>query len=211
MAACLISVTGTYGILRIDYNISGYFYNIETSIGEFYIDDTATDVTYTTLSGDLIASSLCLTITELPLECYNIYWGGLAFLENYVITDLLFDSAAISVPEINIERANYNLISYVNGLNNSAVKIIASKNIYSSFPIQGCSTCSIRCNNQSFIFKILGLGNPSLKIKNVVTNTYLIIPGVSSSCSLDSSYDTVNVCYGVTSPSTTTTTTTLLL
>ena len=132
MAACLITVTGTSGVIRINYTISGTPYTIETSIGSFYIDDTATDVTYTTLSGDLIATdSGCLTpaISELPANCYLISWDFVG--TEYNTANAIFlgygPGGEITIPDTSFPNSNYSLVDAINNLGDDSIKVIGFK------------------------------------------------------------------------------------
>lgn len=196
MAACKITVTGTSGIIRIDYTVSGTPYSIETSIGEFYIEDTATDVTYTTLSGDLIAtddSCLGTPIAELPANCYLILWKNLQ-ATNYKIDAIVLGSEIITIPDTTFPESFSLLADAVNNLNDSRVKVTGYKMEYVSFGV----------SNNYYIFKVLGTNAPILRIKNTDETGYIYIYGESTSCTLPSGYRAVEPCYSTTLTTTTT-------
>lgn len=73
MAACLVTIGGTSGSVELRWMQGSNPNSMVVHFGDTpYITDTATDVTYTTLTGDATASSGCLTITELESNCYLI-------------------------------------------------------------------------------------------------------------------------------------------
>ena len=107
MAACSVTTGGTNGTLRIDYDLAGDHNVLFSTYGDvIWIDDTATNVTYTTLTGDVTASSGCLTITALPKICYLVEqyrWSGDATEITYNATFDVIDnvSDADVLPPVN--------------------------------------------------------------------------------------------------------------
>jgi hypothetical protein len=189
MAACLITVTGTSGIIKVDYKISAIDYSIQTSIGSFYIDDTATDVTYTTITGDLVATSGCLTITELSANYYLLSWKGIS-ADNYKTASILLGSEEIVLPEVSFPITGKNLPPAVNNLEDVRVSIIGFKIVflgYNPIPEYGYE--------QNYIFKVLGTDIPILKVKNADDTSYIYIYGESTSSTLPSGYIAVEPCY----------------
>lgn len=197
MAACLISITGTSGTIRLNYIIGSTPYTIETSKGTLYIEDTATSVTYTRLEGDLVASSSCLTVTSLPANCYTIKWNNIN-ASGYVINAVILGATTISIPSTNFPNSALDLVSAINDLYNDKVKVVGHKIINSTVPYS---------YDNSYIFKVLGTDIPILRLYNATTTTYLYIHGVASSCTI-SGYEQVVPCYTAPIPMTTTTTTT---
>lgn len=197
MGACLISITGTSGTIRLNYTLSGTPYVIETSKGSLYIESTATSVTYTTLEGDLVASSSCLTVTNLPSSCYTISWNNIN-TNGYVINAIILGATTISIPSISFPNSTFELVSAINNLYNDKVKVVGHKFVTEAGTYQ---------YNNSYIFKVLGADIPILRLYNSTTNTYLYIYGVASSCTI-SEYTQVVPCYTAPIPMTTTTTTT---
>jgi len=190
MAACLITVSGTSGVIRINYTISGTPYTIETSIGSFYIEDTATSVTYTTLSGDLTASSGCLTITELPASCYILFWKGIAS-NNYKTSALILGSETITVSEINFPITGKSFVSMVNDLGDDRIKVIGYKISYS-----GNNNIPEFNSEQSYILKVLGTDFPILKVRNADDTGYIYIYGeLQADCLPQAGYTIVDPCY----------------
>ena len=187
MAACLISVNGTSGVIRINYTINGIPYTIKTSTGNFYIEDTATDVTYTTLTGDLTASSECFTITELFFNCYKINWTGLT-TPDYKINEILLGSYSAILPNISFPNSGFSLIDSINNLGIDSIKIVGYK---IDTPLW---TDSINYN-YNYIFKVVGNDVPIIKIKNADTSGYIYIHGVPASCTLPIDYTPIEPYY----------------
>jgi hypothetical protein len=198
MAACLITITGTNGVIKIDYKISSVPYSIETSIGSFYIDDTATDVTYTTLSGDLIASSGCLTITELPATCYKVNWKEISTI-NFRIANIVLGETTYSISNVSFPNSGKSLVDAINDLQIDELKVIGYK--LEGFGI-GSSEFQI---SNSYILKVLGEDVPVIIIKSNDNTVTLNINGETTSCVLPITYTSVEPCYS-TLPTTTTTT-----
>jgi len=196
MAACLITIGGTSGIIQINYTISSVQYTIETiSPGSFYIEDTAVDVTYTTITGDLTASSGCLTVTNLPVNCYEVFWKGLS-ADNYKISEIILGSEIITIPDTNFPLSSRDFIENVNSLNDNRIKIVGYKTVFSPPSIQNIE--------YYYIFKILGSNEPVLKIKNTDDTNYIYVYGTSTSCTIPVGYEEIDPCYSATITTTTT-------
>ena len=195
MAACLITVSGTSGVIRINYTISGTPYTIETSIGSFYIDDTATNVTYTTLSGDLIATDAgCLTpaIAELPANCYRVFWKGIS-TDNYKIIEIILGAEIITIPDTNFPLSSSSFIGNVNNLGNDNVKVIGYK--FNFLPT------SIQNVEYYYILKVLGPDAPILKIRNADDTGYIYIYGeLQTDCLPQAGYVIIDPCYNTLPP-----------
>ena len=198
MAACLISVTGTVGVIRINYTISGIPYTIETSIGEFYIEDTATDVTYTTLSGDLSAvDDGCLTppIAELAANCYKISWNSIE--SDYTIANAIFlgygIGGEITIPDTSFPNTPYNFMDIINNLGDDRVKVIGYKTVGYDTTFPNFS--------RSYILKVLGTERPDLRIRNTDNTGYIFIHGVlQPDCLPQAGYTIVDPCYNTLPP-----------
>lgn len=185
MAACLITISGTSGEVVIKYKIGGTDYTIRANIGTLYIEDTATDVTYTTISGDAIASSGCLTINALPFTCYEIVYGGLTAI-NHQYDKLEFDSKTYTLNDgIEFPKNIYDFIDEVNDLGIDDMKITHFKidDTVSLYPPYAYRV----------IFRMIGAFPPTLTILNNDTNSELLIVGKPTSCS-PVGYTAVNVC-----------------
>ena len=189
MAACLITVTGTSGVIRINYTISAIPYSIETSIGSFYIDDTATDVTYTTLSGDLIATdSGCLTpaIADLPANCYEILWKDIRS-SGYIAEAILLGMDEITITDTNFPDGEVGLS--INNADDDRVKVIGYKT-------EQTSPDSIWEYNYYYILKVLGSEIPILRVRNADDSGYIYIYGVlQADCLPKPGYNIIDPCY----------------
>lgn len=172
MASCQITIAGTSGEVVIKYTLSGN--NITTNAffnSLIYIDSAATNVTYTTLSGDAACSSLCVTITNLPLKYYLFQW------ETFEIVDKLFlQSAAYSMYDMSLNKfilgASVTTMSNNTKYNMSDWKVFADEitaldNTYLEI-ISGKQKMSTRNTKENyFILQVLGTDVPSLEFKNV--------------------------------------------
>jgi len=193
MAACLITVSGTMGVIRINYTISGTPYTIETSVGTFYIEDTATDVTYTTLSGDLIASSLCLTITEAAPSCYKIFWKNIN-AQNYTIDAVLLGMETLSISSVSFTNSGRNLIDAINNLNDDRVKVIGYKSELSNITTSTVYNCY-------YILKVLGAEVPILRVKNADNSGYMYFHGeLQGDCLPQTGFTIIDPCYNTPPP-----------
>ena len=191
MAACLITVTGTSGVIRINYTISGIPYSIETSIGSFYIDDTATDVTYTTLSGDLIAAdSGCLTpaIADLPASCYLVSWSGIS-APGYIIDRVYlgYETGGFTIPDTPFPDADYDLVDSINNADNDSVKVIGINTSWNR---------TLKTYSSAYLLKVLGNQPPNLRVRNADDSGYIYIHGVlQADCLPKPDYDIIDPCY----------------
>lgn len=187
MAACLITISGTSGKVEIDYKISTVAHRLIADIGTLYIEDTATNVTYTTISGDAVASSTCLTINNLPIACYKITWTGM-IANGYRFNAILLGNEIISIAEVIFpETSLSSLANSVNSAGDSRVKISAYKLI--ALP-NTTNSASVIYN---ILFKIIGTQIPILRIRNADTTSNIYLHGETSACSI-AGYTNVNVC-----------------
>lgn len=186
MAACLITISGTTGEVVIKYKIGGTDYTVRANIGTLYIEDTATDVTYTTISGDAIASSGCLTVTALPFTCYEVVYGGLTAI-NHQFDKVEYNNKTYTLTDgISFPNNVYNFIDEVNDLGVDDLKITHYKVEATTMDIYSPVIYSI-------IFRMIGAFPPTLTILNNDTNSELLIVGKPTSCS-PVGYTAVNVC-----------------
>lgn len=202
MAACLITVSGTEGLIRLDYKIGVDSYYVETSIGTFYIEDTATDVTYTTLVGDLIASSGCLTVTELPAVCYKIEWSKLAMID-YHVSQIEIGSNTYSISGVTFPKTDM-FGSVINDLNVNEVKCVGYKILNpTSVNNNQYNTLSYSTYyNGSYILKVLGTDIPVIKIADATNSNFIYIKGVEYICEniITDGYQTITPCYSTSTP-----------
>lgn len=187
MSACLITISGTSGEVSINYKISTTAYNIVTGIGTLYIESTATDVTYTTLFGDAVASSLCLTITSLAYACYRIHWKGIK-ADSYNFNAVLLGSDILTISDTPFPNTTLNLAQAINSLEDDRVKVTKYK-FDSAFP----TTIDPLATTYNFILRIIGVDIPILRIRNADNTGYIYLHGEIVSCSI-TGYTDINVC-----------------
>lgn len=184
MAACLITVSGTSGTVRVDYLDGVTPGTVTSGIGTFYIEDTYTDVTYTTLSGDAIASSGCFTITALPFACYELRWTGLN-APDYMIDAVILGADTFTIPDVEFPRSNYNLPEAINNLNNESIKLV-------QLQITNVALAPYE-DIYSYIFRVVGPEIPILRVRNADSSGYIYIHGEPSACSIVG-YTDINLC-----------------
>lgn len=176
MASCLITTAGTNGTLRINYNLSGDPVTAYHNFGDtIYIEDTATDITYTTLTGDVTAASGCVTITNLPENCYMFSYDRLkndssTYISNFTQFILGVTTYTLTSPASDKLSGIGDLINEINLIGNnimaSAIKITALTDNYYQIDL---------------VVKVTGTDIPELKIESPNGNlTYIV--GVSSLC-----------------------------
>ena len=185
MAACLITISGTSGILELKYNIGANPYSIRTSLGTLYIEDTATSVTYTRLSGDVVAASLCLTITSLPANYYKLSWKGIC-TDQYIINAVALGLTETTLPNTMFPISMQTLIDNVNNSSIPEFKIVGYKYVFN--PIMDLEDVEI-----SYIARVLGTNIPYLKVRNSDSTTNIYIKGVTS-VALPAGFTAVEVC-----------------
>lgn len=196
MAACLVTISGTSGTLKLNYTISSVAYSIETGIGTLYIESTASanPVTYTTLSGDAIATSSCLTITAAPLVCSTLSWDTNITASGYIANGILIGTSIIPISSTAWPGSSSALISSINNASDDRVKVVGYKN-----------NNSVSTSSFSYILKYIGTSAPQLMVSNSDGTNYIYVPSILSSCTIPSDYEVITPCYG-TLPTTTTTT-----
>lgn len=178
MASCLITVSGTSGEIRLNYIIAGIQQSpIKAGIGSFYIESTATSVTYTTLYGDAIASSICLVITSLPFSCYKWTWKGLK-AEGYKTVAVIVNNIEIPIAESEFPFSEYNLPLSINNLDLDQIKVTKYKMVV---PVPFSIVEEDIQHN--FIVRSLGTIIPILKIRNADSTSFIHIHGTASTCS----------------------------
>ena len=191
MAACAITISGTSGYVLVRYTLGTNVYSVKAYLGDpVFIDDSATDVSYTTLAGDAIASSLCLTITSLPEVCYLFQW---AYNTNviqtipYTINQVEFDSNIYPVTPCDlIDGKNMSIYNFIYEFNQLALETIYvnAYDIDSTTPGQTVI---------SLIFKTIGTDIPKLRLVNTIAGNDLIMEGVVSGSCLPVGYTQADV------------------
>lgn len=191
MAACLITVSGTSGELVLKYKISSVDYQIVTGIGTFYIEDTATDVTYTTISGDVTAASGCLTVTSLPFTYYKFDWTGLS-CKTYKTDKLIVGAVDTTLDPLSFQNLNLSYFAeFVNTLGDPNLKVTAIKSVVG---LPFLETYDPRDDYYSFILRIIGPDIPELKIKNTDNTNFIYIKGLVELSAVPTGYTPVDLC-----------------
>lgn len=168
MASCLITTSGTSGKVLLRYTISSVVHYTETDIGEIYIPDTATAVTYTTLEGDAVSSSLCLTITSLPLIYHKIYWNDL-YINTYSTAAIQLNEVQYTIPAVSFRHENgAAILNAVNSVNNDLFK--GTHYLYSIGVGENTSSTSL-------IIRTLGNTVLYLKLNNADNTTSVYLKG----------------------------------
>lgn len=202
MAACLITVGGTSGKVRIKYKISGNDKEVESTFGNnVYIEDTATDVTYTVLSGNAVASSSCADIEELPLKYYLLNWQ---YLLAFPPMGQMFDAVILGTEVLPISPCPFpvdreRLAENINALEDPRIKVIAYKTTIGSTKV-----------DYKNLVEVLGSDVPMVRLKSSDGTTYLYLLAVETDDPQPVGYVEINTCEATPTTSTTTTTTTSL-
>lgn len=190
MASCLVTTGGTTGTFRLEYDLGATHVTSYYNFGDpIYIDDTATDVTYTTLTGDVTATSGCVTITDSPQTCYLLKYDRLSTVTT---STSLFDAILVgnvvhsfATPCEDTLFGSSTLVYNVNTvLADEDIKFTASK------------TVNLTDNYVDIylIVKITGTTDvPSLRIKSPNNNYSYIIGTVSADC-VPSGYYDLGIC-----------------
>lgn len=191
MAACSVTTGGTNGTFRLDFDLGADHNVLFSTFGDvIWIDDTATNVTYTTLTGDVTATSGCVTITELPQICYTLTydrWSGDTELITYnsEFDAFLLDNTVYAfTTNYTDDITNSAFLPYeINTvLDNDNFKIVAAK-------IENVDTNYM---NISFIIRVYGSEIPSLRLVSPYGNISYIKGIVSASC-LPTGYSPIEV------------------
>lgn len=201
MAACLVTISGTSGLLKLNYTISAVLYSIETGIGTLYIESTATAVTYTTLSGNAIATTAsgCFTITAANAVCKLILWKAIT-APGYIANAVILGATTTTISDTIWPESGRDLIDSINNASNDNVKVIGYRD--------GTLTDDAGNVNYEFyyILRVIGSDIPTLRVKNADNSAYVYVPGsVLSTCDIPSNFETITPCYSQL-PTTTTTT-----
>ena len=207
MAACIVNITGTSGTLKLNYTLSSVQYSIETGIvpaGTLWIESTATNVTYTTLSGDVIASAGAgcgLTITAAPAVCSLLTWNNTISATGYYANAIILGTTIIPITDTIWPSSGGSLVTNINNASNDNVKVIGYKSTSSS--------------SYSYILRTIGSSVPQLRVRNADNTGFIYVPAATmASCTVPSDFQYIVPCYGTlptttTTSSTTTTTTTI--
>lgn len=191
MASCLIITTGTSGTVALNYklglnNITTYF-----SYGDIiYIDDTATNITYTTLSGDMGLSSGCVSITNLPISYYKITYDGADICQNYFnfFSELNVNNTPYAIPNsplIKNDLASFPMLAdFINvTLNSNEVKLTSAK-----MDLQSTTDYEV-----SFVLQVIGAVAPYLQLTTTRGN-FIYLHGILVGSSVPPGYTGYNFC-----------------
>lgn len=182
MAATAITFTGA-GRVQINYVLSATSYTIISDGGPMFIDNAATNITYTTISGNLVPVS-SLTIDPLPYTCYYFLFTGITAPE-YAITQIIVDNdTIIDINPVNFTELGKSLASAINSETQSNIKVIGMKRISSSSP--------------SIAYKVRTIGVSSLFFKaSDGGDGIFYIPGVlEPDCTLGVGFIELDTCDG---------------
>lgn len=186
MASCQINITGTTGSVLIKYKLGSTSNLINASIGDaVYISSTSTNVTYTTISGDAIGASGCVSISSLASTCYLFEWQspGFGCSTGDIFNAIILGATTSSITDVPFSSSYNNLSDALIALSNSNIT-----------PASGKITVNSNGTfNNHLIITILGTDIPMLRVVNPTTtfNSYLI--GTTSSC-IPSGYTAIEVC-----------------
>lgn len=175
MSACAITLGGTTGSVLIKYNLGSNANTLTANFGDsVYVDSTATSVTYTNISGNLTASSGCVTITELTQICYIFQWESPLTTDplGEIFNGILLNGSLVTIPNSPFFGVSsmQNLITSISTLTDSRIQLMSFKSVAS-----GRQT-----NNNFLIIKIFGGSIPQLQVNNPVPNYNIHLPGVVS-------------------------------
>jgi hypothetical protein len=201
MAACLVTISGTSGLLRLNYTISAVPYSIETGKGTLYIESTATAVTYTTLSGDVIATTAsgCFTITAANAVCKLMLWKGIT-APGYIANAVILGATTTIISDTIWPEGGRNLIDSINNASNDNVKVVGYRD-GTLFDEYGNANYEFY-----YILRVIGSDVPTLRVKNADSTAYVYVPGLAlANCTIPSDFEPITPCYSQL-PTTTTTT-----
>ncbi len=190
MASCLVTTGGTNGTFRLEYDLGATHVTSYYNYGDpIYIDNSATNITYTTLTGDVTATSGCVTITALAQTCYLLrYDRPMSENADYIpeIDAIVLDTTVHSFASPGSDQVSGlpTLIYNINtGLSDDNIKVMS---YYSSVLPDNYIQVSL-------VVKIIGSEIPSLRIKSPNNNYSYIIGTVSADC-VPSGYYDLGIC-----------------
>lgn len=191
MAACLITVSGTSGTVRVDYKVGLVDKFVTSPIGTFYLEDTSTNLTYTTLSGNAIASSSCFTIINLPYNYYKLNWKGIC-TPGYIVHKIILGLTEYVIPNTVFPISKDDLINNINDAGIERFKIIAYKYNYNGI-------MPVVDQEMSYIARIIGTNIPYIKVRDLDNESSIYIKG-ESSIELPIGFTPVEICETIVLP-----------
>lgn len=200
MASCEITATGSSGQAILKYKIGTNNYSTIVNIGDpIYIDDTASDVIFTRISGDIAVSSGCIAVTEVEYVCYIFKWESKGIPTNFTFVSLLHMDGEQVIDEVPFDLLNLEDLATSINKSSERIKAIAGKTEVQNDRLSGFHYLKIRS---------IGFDIPFLKIRNTGTPFFLYLVPDPDSCSIDSGFTEFNICESEYISTTTTTTTT---
>lgn len=192
MASCLITTGGTSGTFRLDYDLGAThvvsYYNYGDPI---YIDDTATDVTYTTLTGDVTAASGCVTITALVQTCYKLSYERLK-ANNEDDPTSNFDAIILGATVVPFTDPVSDRFVYMGFLINQVNYVMADPTLkFTSYKVS--DSISDGYGQIDLILQVIGSEIPELRIESPNGNLSYIKGTVSADCE-PSGYTSIIYC-----------------
>lgn len=189
MATCLITVAGTSGSVLINYIDAGSVpRSLVAGVGPFYLNDTGTSYTWSKVSGDATASSLCVTLTEVVTKCYIVSWelpldyklpAYATSFDSIILGDTTYNLNDVAFP---YDR-NFAIATSINSLGLESIKATAFKKVSTSSKVQFF-----------LIIKVLGTEIPYIKVKNPDGDMFIYLKGVYTANCLPAGYTAIDVC-----------------
>lgn len=192
MASCAITIGGTTGSVVINYTLSATAHTMTAIHGEtVYINDAATAITYTTISGNATASSGCVTITSLPITCYVIDWVtntsiagfngfGYSATTDTTFDAILLDTTVVPITSVALTELTPNaLTTAINELGDARISAVASKKVTNDDSLEFY-----------IIVQITGTYLPSVRM-NATNSHKMYLKGVISADCLPTGYDEI--------------------
>lgn len=189
MASCSISINGTSGSVLIRYNLTTGAHTMSGLEGDtLYIDDAATEVTYATLSGDAIAESECVTITEATTSYYLFEWETIG-IDNTISNGMTFYQIITSEGEFSFPNVDFTKNKAWTELA-LAIGNIGNEGIT---PKSGKQTLTGRGTAiESIVIQVVSESTPELKLVTTTSELFLYLKGVVSADSIPEGFTEFN-------------------
>lgn len=195
MASCQIDIIGTSGSVRVTYTVGTTENTLTANVGEpVYIDDTATNVYFTRLSGDASAYTECIGITELPLTYYMFEWESTGIPKNFIFDGLILGDDTLTIEDVPYDLIDVSkLATSINSIYNYRIKAVSGKVEI----VTPRNTGSIY-----FQVKVIGYDIPYLRIRNEGTPFYLYLIPTSMPPFIPPGFDEFQTCESFTTTTT---------
>lgn len=189
MSACAITLGGSSGSLIINYILGSNANTVTANFGDsVYIDTTATAVTYTTLTGNLTASSGCLTITGITQICYEFDWESTSGIDPLA---LVFNNVILDTTPVSISSTGYNGNFSITGIITS-IKTLADPRI--QLMSYKTAASGRGTTNNNLIIKIVGNYIPTLQVNNPGQSHNFYLQSTVASACVPSGYTVIPNC-----------------